>query len=145
VAATGERSTTAAREAWGLFWQVFLRDKRRRWAILSELGISPQQSMAIGSLKPGEPMPMSALAEALHCDNSNITGIVDRLEAAGLARRQADARDRRVKAVIMTEQGERMQIEIQRRAGEPPPTIASLSEPDAVALRDILSRALESG
>jgi DNA-binding MarR family transcriptional regulator len=145
VAATGERSTTAAREAWGLFWQVFLRDKRRRWAILSELGISPQQSMAIGSLKPGEPMPMSALAEALHCDNSNITGIVDRLEAAGLARRQADARDRRVTAVIMTEQGERMQIEIQRRAGEPPPTIASLSEPDAVALRDILSRALESG
>jgi DNA-binding MarR family transcriptional regulator len=141
--ATAERSTTAAREAWGLFWQVFLRDKRRRWAILSELGISPQQSMAIGSLKPGEPMPMSALAEALHCDNSNITGIVDRLEAAGLARRQADARDRRVKAVVLTKEGERMQVEIQRRAGEPPPTIASLSEEDAVLLRDILSRALE--
>jgi MarR family transcriptional regulator, organic hydroperoxide resistance regulator len=141
--ATAERSTTAAREAWGLFWQVFLRDKRRRWAILSELGISPQQSMAIGSLKPGEPMPMSALAEALHCDNSNITGIVDRLEAAGLARRQADARDRRVKAVVLTKEGERMQVEIQRRAGEPPPTIASLSDEDAVLLRDILSRALE--
>jgi MarR family transcriptional regulator, organic hydroperoxide resistance regulator len=141
--ATVERSTTAAREAWGLFWQVFLKDKRRRWAILSELGISPQQSMAIGSLKPGEPMPMSALAEALHCDNSNITGIVDRLEAAGLAQRQADARDRRVKAVVLTEQGEQMQIEIQRRAGEPPPTIASLSDEDAIALRDILTRALD--
>jgi MarR family transcriptional regulator, organic hydroperoxide resistance regulator len=142
MAATGERSTTAAREAWGLFWQVFQKDKRRRWAILSELGISPQQSMAIGSLKPGEPMPMSALAEALHCDNSNITGIVDRLEAAGLAQRQADERDRRVKAVVLTKDGERMQIEIQRRAGEPPPTIASLSEDDAIALRDILTRAL---
>jgi DNA-binding MarR family transcriptional regulator len=141
--ATVERSTTAAREAWGLVWQVFLKDKRRRWAILSELGISPQQSMAIGSLKPGEPMPMSALAEALHCDNSNITGIVDRLEAAGLAQRQADARDRRVKAVVLTEQGEQMQVEIQRRAGEPPPTIASLSAEDAIALRDILTRALE--
>jgi DNA-binding MarR family transcriptional regulator len=145
VAATGERSTTAAREAWGLFWEVFMRDKRRRWAILSELGISPQQSMAIGSLEPGEPMPMSALAEALHCDNSNITGIVDRLEAAGLARRQADARDRRVKAVVLTAEGERMQVEIKRRAGEPPPTIASLSEQDAIALRDILTRALERG
>jgi DNA-binding MarR family transcriptional regulator len=143
MAATAERSSTAAREAWGLFWQIFLRDKRRRWAILSELGISPQQSMAIGSLKPGEPMPMSALAEALHCDNSNITGIVDRLEAAGLAQRRADDRDRRVKAVVLTKEGERMQIEIQRRAGEPPPTIASLSDEDAVALRDILSRALE--
>jgi DNA-binding MarR family transcriptional regulator len=143
MAATGERSSTAAREAWGLFWQIFLRDKRRRWAILSDLGISPQQSMAIGSLKRNEPMPMSALAEALHCDNSNITGIVDRLEAAGLAERQPDERDRRVKAVVLTEKGEWMRIEIERRAGEPPDTIASLSAEDAVALRDILTRALE--
>jgi DNA-binding MarR family transcriptional regulator len=142
MTATAERSSTAAREAWGLFWQIFLRDKRRRWAILSDLGISPQQSMAIGSLKPGEPMPMSALAEALHCDNSNITGIVDRLEAAGLAQRQPDERDRRVKAVVLTKEGERMQVEIQRRAGEPPPTIASLSDEDAITLRDILTRAL---
>ena len=143
MTATAERSSTAAREAWGLFWQIFLRDKRRRWAILSDLGISPQQSMAIGSLKPGEPMPMSALAEALHCDNSNITGIVDRLEAAGLAQRQPDERDRRVKAVVLTKEGERMQVEIQRRAGEPPPTIASLSDEDAITLRDILTRALD--
>src|ERR1051325_570150 len=98
-----EPATEAAREAWRLFWRIFLEDKRRRWAILSELGISPQQSMAIGSLKPDEPMPMSALAEALHCDTSNIPGIVDRLEAAGLAERRASERDRRVKAVVLTE------------------------------------------
>jgi MarR family transcriptional regulator, organic hydroperoxide resistance regulator len=140
---TAEASGTAAREAWSLFWRVFMLDKRRRWAILSELGISPQQSMAIGSLKPGEPLPMSALAEALHCDNSNITGIVDRLEAAGLAERRPDDRDRRVKAVVLTRKGERMQIEIERRAGEPPPTIASLSAEDAITLRDILARALD--
>src|ERR671930_1656965 len=121
MAATVGRSSAAAREAWGLFWQIFLRDKRRRWAILSELGISPQQSMAIGTLEPGKPMPMSALADALHCDNSNITGIVDRLEAAGLAERRPDARDRRVKAVVLTKKGERMRVEIDRRAGEPPP------------------------
>jgi DNA-binding MarR family transcriptional regulator len=143
MAVTAEASSTAAREAWRLVWQVFLQDKRRRWAILSELGISPQQSMAIGTLRPGEPMPMSALAEALYCDNSNITGIVDRLEAAGLAERRPDERDRRVKAVVLTKDGERMQIEIERRAGEPPPTIASLSADDAIALRDILARALE--
>jgi DNA-binding MarR family transcriptional regulator len=145
MAVTAEASSTAAREAWRLVWQVFLQDKRRRWAILSELGISPQQSMAIGTLRPGEPMPMSALAEALYCDNSNITGIVDRLEAAGLAERRPDERDRRVKAVVLTKDGERMQIEIERRAGEPPPTIASLSADDAIALRDILARALERG
>jgi DNA-binding MarR family transcriptional regulator len=135
--------SSAAREAWGLFWRIFIEDKRRRWAILSELGLSPQQSMALTTLQPGESMPMSALADAMHADNSSITGIVDRLEAAGLAERRPDERDRRVKAVILTEKGEWMRIEIDRRAGEPPPRLAALPEADAVALRDILARALE--
>jgi MarR family transcriptional regulator, organic hydroperoxide resistance regulator len=121
-----------------------MEDKRRRWAILSELGISPQQSMAIGTLKPGEPMPMSALADALHCDNSNITGIVDRLEAAGLAERRPSERDRRVKAVVLTPHGEAVKGEVRRRAGTPPPEIAALPEEDAAALRDILRRALDA-
>jgi MarR family transcriptional regulator, organic hydroperoxide resistance regulator len=133
----------AAREAWGLFWRIFMEDKRRRWAILSEMGLSPQQSMALSTLKPGEPMPMSALADALHCDNSNVTGIVDRLEAAGLAERRPSERDRRVKAVVLTDKGERTRIEIERSAGQPPPRLANLSDEDAVALRDILARALQ--
>jgi DNA-binding MarR family transcriptional regulator len=137
------RSAGAAREAWQLFWRIFMEDKRRRWTILSELGISPQQSMALSTLKPGEPMPMSALADAMHADNSSITGIVDRLEAAGLAERRPDERDRRVKAVILTEKGEWLRVEIDRRAGEPPPRLANLPEEDAAALRDILARALE--
>src|SRR4051794_38031746 len=135
-------TATPARQAWQLFWQIFMEDKRRRWTILSELGISPQQAMALGALEPGQALPMSALAEALHCDNSNITGIVDRLEAAGLAERRPSERDRRVKAVVLTEKGEWMRIEIDRRAGEPPPKLAALSDEDATALRDILSRAL---
>ena len=139
---SAEPRTEAAREAWRLFWQIFLEDKRRRWEILSELGISPQQAMALGQLEPGQAQPMSALADALHCDNSNITGIVDRLEAAGLAERRPSERDRRVKAVVLTEKGEWMRIEIDRRAGEPPPKLAALSDEDATALRDILARAM---
>jgi MarR family transcriptional regulator, organic hydroperoxide resistance regulator len=139
---SAEPRTGAAREAWRLFWRIFLEDKRRRWEILSELGISPQQAMALGTLEPGQALPMSALAAELHCDNSNITGIVDRLEAAGLAERRPSERDRRVKAVVLTEKGEWMRIEIDRRAGEPPPKLAALSDEDATALRDILTRAL---
>jgi DNA-binding MarR family transcriptional regulator len=89
-------------------------------------------------------MPMSALADALHSDNSNITGIVDRLEAAGLAERRPDERDRRVKAVVLTEKGEWMRVQIEQRVGEPPPRIAALSGADAIALRDILARALDA-
>jgi MarR family transcriptional regulator, organic hydroperoxide resistance regulator len=136
-------STEAAREAWGLFWRIFVQDKPRRFAVLSELGLSMQQSMALSNLEPGVPLPMGVLAEAMHCDNSNITGIVDRLEAAGLAERRPSERDRRVKAIVLTPKGERMRAEVMRRGGEPPPALAALPEEDAVALRDILARAVD--
>ncbi len=137
-------TTDPAREAWGLFWRIFMEDKRRRWAILAEFGLSPQQSMAMTMLQPGQAMTMSAMADALYCDNSNITGIVDRLEAAGLAERRPHEGDRRVKAVVLTEKGEHTRIELERRAGEPPPRLATLPPEDALALRDILARALEA-
>ena len=41
---------------------------------------------------------MSALAGLLMCDNSNVTGIVDRLEALGLVERRPAEHDRRVKS-----------------------------------------------
>lgn len=52
-----------------------------------------------------QPLPMRALAGRLACDASNITGLVDRLEARGLVSRQADAADRRIKNVVATEEG----------------------------------------
>jgi DNA-binding MarR family transcriptional regulator len=138
------RSTATAREAWELMWRIFSADKPRRFGVLSELGLSMQQSMALMSLRPGEPVPMSALADALHCDNSNVTGIVDRLEASALAERRPAERDRRVKTVVLTARGEALRAEVERRMGEPPAPLARLSEEDAAALRDILARALES-
>lgn len=48
---------------------------------------------------------MRELAALLGCDASNVTGIVDRLEAQGLARRDADPHDRRVKRVVATPEG----------------------------------------
>jgi DNA-binding MarR family transcriptional regulator len=133
-----------AEEAWALFWRIFSADKPRRMAVMSELGLSFQQSMALMRLEPDEPLPMSALAAALHCDNSNVTGIVDRMEAGGLVERRAAERDRRVKAVALTPLGEVVREQVRMRAGTPPPAIASLSERDAAQLRDILRRATEA-
>jgi DNA-binding MarR family transcriptional regulator len=42
-----------------------------------------------------EPVSLSALAESHHCARSNITQIIDRLEADGLVRRVGDSGDRR--------------------------------------------------
>jgi MarR family transcriptional regulator, organic hydroperoxide resistance regulator len=136
-------STSAAQEAWALFWRIFQADKPRRMAVVSELGLSFQQAMALMRLRHDTPLPMSALAGLLQCDNSNVTGIVDRLEAAGLAERRPAPHDRRVKAVGLTEKGATLAAEVERRAGQPPPELAAMPEEDAVALRDILRRALD--
>jgi DNA-binding MarR family transcriptional regulator len=135
---------SAAEDAWALFWRIFAADKPRRMAVMTELGLSFQQSMALMRLEPDEPLPMSALAAALHCDNSNVTGIVDRMEAGGLVERRALARDRRVKAVALTPLGESVREQVRRRAGTPPPALAALSDEDAETLLEILERAVEA-
>jgi len=135
--------TTAASEAWGLFWRIFSADKPRRMLTLNEIGLAPMQAMALTSLEPEEPMPMSALAGVLMCDNSNVTGIVDRLEALGLVERRPAERDRRVKAVALTERGVAVRGVVQLRMSDPPPPLKRLSDEDAAALRDILQRALD--
>ena len=112
-------------------------------ATLNELGLAPMQSMALMQLRPGEPMTMSAMAHALMCDNSNVTGIADRLEAMGLVERRAAEHDRRVKTLVITELGKQVRGEVERRMSVPPPPLANMSEEDAAALRDILARALD--
>jgi MarR family transcriptional regulator, organic hydroperoxide resistance regulator len=134
-------SLSAAQEAWGLFWRIFSADKPRRMAVMTELGLSFQQSQALMALD--SEMPMSSLAQALQCDNSNVTGIVDRLEAAGLAERRAAPKDRRVKTIALTEHGRTVREEVRSRASQPPPELARLSEEDAELLRDVLRRALD--
>jgi DNA-binding MarR family transcriptional regulator len=135
---------SSAEEAWALFWRIFDADTPRRGAVIAELGLSFQQARALMRLEPDEPLPMSALAGALHCDNSNVTGIVDRMEASGLVERRSFEGDRRVKAVALTPLGEAVRGQVSRRAGTPPPGIAALSEEDAEQLREILQRAVDA-
>ena len=52
------------------------------------------------------PMPISLLAERTGSANSTVSGIVDRLEKLGLARRERSEQDRRVILVAATERYE---------------------------------------
>jgi MarR family transcriptional regulator, organic hydroperoxide resistance regulator len=116
--------------------------KRRFMAIASEFELSPPQVMALRQLDPDEPKPMSELALALRCDNSNVTGIVDRLEDRGLVERRAAAHDRRVKMLSITPRGAEIRAALAARLDEPPEPLAALSLEDQRALRDIMRRAL---
>ena len=131
-----------ASEAWALMFELIHLSKRRFMAIASEFELSPPQVMALRQLDPDEPKPMSELALALRCDNSNVTGIVDRLEDRGLVERRAAAHDRRVKMLSITARGAEVRAALSARLDEPPEALAGLSLEDQRALRDIMRRAL---
>jgi MarR family transcriptional regulator, organic hydroperoxide resistance regulator len=134
--------TDPGSEAWSLMHWLMVTNKQRLFSMAQEFELAPQQMIALRMLGAG-PRKMSDLAHALFCDNSNVTGIVDRLEERGLVVREAAKGDRRVKLLVLTKEGERMRAEITKRMAEPPPPIAALSEKDQRALRDILKRAVE--
>jgi MarR family transcriptional regulator, organic hydroperoxide resistance regulator len=146
MAITMGASTTSrvspASEAWSLIFELMHLSKKRFMAIASEFELSPPQVMALRLLDPDEPKPMSELAAALRCDNSNVTGIVDRLEDRGLVERRPGERDRRVKMLSITERGAQIRAQLGARLGEPPEPLAKLSLDDQRALRDIMRRAL---
>ncbi|MEU9715776.1 MarR family transcriptional regulator [Streptomyces sp. NPDC047976] len=66
-------------------------------------GLTSTQAKVLAQLDG--PVPMRGLAALLACDASNVTGIVDRLQARGLVRREPEPRDRRVKNVVATDEG----------------------------------------
>ena len=77
-------------------------------AKLGAAGLSLAKLSALKALdEAGEPMPLTQLAERLSCVKSNITQLVDRLEADGFVMREADPHDRRAKLAALTAAGRR--------------------------------------
>ncbi len=122
--------------------QLLLTERRRVPAIASALRLSAPQCHVLRLLEPGKPLPMRGVAEALACDASNVTGIVDRLEARGLLERRAATHDRRVRVVVITRRGAAMRARLLARLAAPPPAIARLSRAEQRMLCAILRRAL---
>jgi DNA-binding MarR family transcriptional regulator len=75
-------------------------------------GVTAAQAAVLTMLV--EPQSMVKLAESMGCDASNITGLVDRLEAKGLVVRAADSGDRRVKRIMWTAAGKAVVERFQR-------------------------------
>ncbi|WP_157253723.1 MarR family winged helix-turn-helix transcriptional regulator [Nonomuraea typhae] len=98
-----ERRAVAERNLCGLVSGLARRidDQLRERA--ATLGLTAPQATALRELTG--PMTMRELAERMSCEPSNATFIADKLEKRGLVERRADARDRRVKRLVLTPQG----------------------------------------
>jgi DNA-binding MarR family transcriptional regulator len=112
-------------------------------ALAAEFDLTPAQGTALRRLEPGKPVPMSSLADLLFCDASNITGIVDKLEARGLIERQASPDDRRVKMLAVTAQGAELRRRFLARSSEPPAAVSGMPPEDQRQLAEILARMVE--
>jgi DNA-binding MarR family transcriptional regulator len=130
-------------QAWELLVKFFFSQRADLPLLASEFDLSAAQCHVLHLIEPGQPIPMGKLAEALACDASNVTGLVDRLESRGLVRRHADATDRRVKVLELTPFGARLRSSVIQRMTQPPARLDRLSVEEQQLLVKILNRLLD--
>ncbi|MFD5429208.1 MarR family winged helix-turn-helix transcriptional regulator [Streptomyces sp. NPDC127084] len=99
------------------------------------------QARVLGLLSV-EATPMRRIARQLKCEPSNVTGIIDRLEARGLVERRPDPADRRVKIAAATDQGRETARELRESLHFAREPLAELSAEERTVLRDLLRRML---
>ena len=90
---------------------LFKRFKSVMAEIAESHGLTPIQLGALHAINE-QGATMGRLAQTLHCDASNVTGIIDRLTALDLVTRQEDPNDRRVKTLQLTRHGRTVLQEI---------------------------------
>ena len=82
---------------------------RRGEKLAGEFGVPVFGLKALHRL--GNPVTMKELGRQLHCDPSFVTMIADMLEERGLAKREPNPTDRRLKNLVLTDDG----LELKRR------------------------------
>lgn len=81
---------------------------------LAAYGVTPVQYAVLKVLWERDNQSGAEIGERLVLDSATMTGLLDRLEHAGLVARQAHATDRRVNRVVLTERGRDLQEPLDR-------------------------------
>ena len=109
-------------------------------AVVGEFGLTPLQARTILWLE--RPSAMRCLADQLHCDASNVTGLADRLQAQGLIER-VPTDDRRVKLLQLTPDGRRLREAVAARVAEGATVSSRLNQDERAQLRGLLDKLLD--
>ncbi len=99
-------------------------------AKLVELHLTLPQALLLRQL--GDALPMNEAAGKLHCDPSNVTGLIER---------QHVATDRRVKHLALTPAGRRLKSRVEAILSTAP-GVSDLAAADQSALFTLLTRSL---
>ncbi|MGC4895363.1 MarR family winged helix-turn-helix transcriptional regulator [Micromonospora sp. DT31] len=113
--------------------------RRQQDEAITALGLTPAAGRALRELDPDHPLPARDLAEQLGCDRSNVTGLADRLEQAGLVERRVDPVDRRQKTLVVTGRGRAVRDRV-RQVMSDPRLLDGLSTPEVATLRELVEK-----
>ena len=95
----------------GKAYQRVMQSAKRR---LVPYGVTPVQYALLKVLWEQDNQSGAELGERLVLDSATMTGLLDRLEHAGLIERQSDATDRRVNRVVLTARGRDLQAPLDK-------------------------------
>ena len=85
---------------------------------VSELNLTAVQAMILGFLDQEDQITSSELGKRAELDSATLTGILDRLEAAGFLERKGNPDDRRSIRIHLTKKGRAMAREASRMIAE---------------------------
>ena len=123
-----------------MFHAVMAR-KEHMATVAAKFELTLAQAHLLRLLQFAPARTMTSIADALACDASNVTGIVDRLESRGLIERGGATHDRRIKTITLTSKGNDVVSKLTAGFLEPPDELRRLSEPHLRKLHELLLRA----
>jgi len=104
-------------------------------------GLTQTQFAALAKLHEVGPCSQNHLGRLIYLDAATIKGVVDRLGVRGFVTALADPKDRRRRAVALTERGREVTIAAIRVASEiTAATLAPLTEPERRAVCELLKK-----
>ena len=124
-----------------LLMAVSLWTARHHDPLFERLGLSATTARALLQLPPDRAVPTGYLAGRLKVDPSNVTGVVDRLEKAGLLERGAGVVDRRVKTIALTPAGRQLREGMYAVIASEMPAFKNLTEAELDLLLELLNKA----
>ena len=108
--------------------------------------LTPVQYAALAAIAANPSIDQITLAGLIAYDRTTITGVIDRLEQKGLVVRQASARDRRSRELLITDEGRRTldaitpAVEAAQRL-----MVRGLSDAEARELVRLMQKAIAAG
>jgi DNA-binding MarR family transcriptional regulator len=112
----------------------------RMAALGTRTKLSPGVIKTLVRLGASDGISMGEMARGIGCDPSYITALVDDLADRGLATREPDPIDRRVKIIVLTAQGRKLAEDIHAVLSVPPASFSALSRTELRQLRDLLEK-----